>query len=110
MRVPASGGVPSVVTALDESRSESRDVLPALAPGWAPFPVRADLEYCVEQRDFYRLDRFHSRPTEFQTAGPDSLRSGLRSFRRSAPREAVVSSRPRSHDAGLRSKPARADR
>jgi hypothetical protein len=52
--------------------------------------------------------RFHSRPTEFQTAGPDRLRSGLRSFRRSPQRASAVSSRPRSHEADLRSKPARA--
>jgi Tol biopolymer transport system component len=32
MRVPASGGVPSAVTVLDESRSESRHLLPVFLP------------------------------------------------------------------------------
>jgi Tol biopolymer transport system component len=32
MRVPASGGAPSAVTALDESRNESRHVLPVFLP------------------------------------------------------------------------------
>ena len=39
-RIPASGGTPTPVTTLDETRKEYRPSLPSLSSRWQPLPVR----------------------------------------------------------------------